>query len=89
MSTRVGETGLPSPWGLFLRSRLWVAVRLLSILLLLGSCGFWVLGRLHYHGVLQPHMDVHWGPLDCIYMTVITVSTIGYGEVIGQSRIAG
>jgi voltage-gated potassium channel len=35
-----------------------------------GAAGFWVLG------------DGRWTPYDCLYMTVITVTTVGYGEML-------
>ena len=33
-----------------------------------GATGYWWIG------------DGHWPWLDCLYMTVITVTTVGYGE---------
>lgn len=78
----MSESRPPSFARLFLDSRLWSSIKLIGSLLLVGSAGFYVLGRLHYVGVLTPHISVHWSMLDCVYMTVITVSTIGYGEVL-------
>lgn len=75
--TRQDETPLRA----LLRSRLWTAISGLTLLLLLGSAGYGLLGSLHYTGVLEPRLSRPWSALDCIYMTVITVSTIGYGEV--------
>lgn len=68
---------------MFLASRLRVAIEGLTLLLSFGTIGFWVLGRMHYAGVLQPKLDASWSLLDCAYMTLITISTIGYGEVLG------
>lgn len=65
-----------------LRSRLVTAFLSVALLIFLGSAGYWFLGHLHYDGVLTPTTDHPWSALDCLYMTVITVSTIGYGEVL-------
>lgn len=51
-------------------------------LLLAGSLGYWGLGRLYASGTLEPKLEAEWSFLDCVYMTVITVSTIGYGETL-------
>ncbi len=47
-----------------------------------ASGGYWALGQLHYHGVIGPRIDEPWTALDALYMTVITVSTIGYSETL-------
>ncbi|MGE0711186.1 MAG: TrkA family potassium uptake protein [Planctomycetota bacterium] len=71
-----------APLRTLLRSRLVAAFASVMLLLAFGSIGYWVLGRLHYAGVLTPKLASDWRVLDCVYMTVITVSTIGYGEVL-------
>jgi voltage-gated potassium channel len=38
-----------------------------------GTIGYWSIGQ--YHGV-------EWQWFDCLYMTVITVTTVGYGETL-------
>lgn len=55
----------------------------------LATLGFYVLGQLHHREVLAPALPEPWSLSDCFYMTIITVSTVGYGEVLplppGQS----
>lgn len=46
---------------------------LLVLVLLVGTFGYWFIGAGDYPVI------------DCLYMTVITISTIGYGEVIDVS----
>lgn len=70
-----------SPLRMLLRSRLMTAIKAIHLLLFFGSVGFWILGRMYYAGLLEPKLSEPWPVLDCIYMTVITFSTIGYGEV--------
>ncbi len=43
---------------------------LLFIVLVSGTTGYWFIG------------DGKYSVLDCFYMTVITILTIGYGEII-------
>lgn len=76
------RTGVETPLRALLRSRLVTAFVSVALLVFLGSAGYWLLGRLHYAGVLKPLTDHPWDALDCLYMTVITVSTVGYGEVL-------
>lgn len=47
-----------------------IPLLLLFIVLLSGTAGYWVVGGGKYT------------LLDCFYMTVITILTIGYGEII-------
>ncbi len=51
-------------------------------LVFFGSGGYWLIGRMHQSGLLEPALDVVWSPLDCVYMTVITISTIGFAETL-------
>jgi voltage-gated potassium channel len=57
--------------------RLLQAVLVLQALVLLGSTGFWALG----HG--------RWTFFDCVYMTVITLSTVGFGELSHMHEVPG
>ncbi len=86
-ATGAGEARLDTPLHMFLRSRIRTAMEGLTLLLFFGSAGYFVLGRLHYAGLLTPKLDQPWAVLDCVYMTVITVSTIGYGEVLPISDL--
>jgi len=53
-----------------LRNRLLAGLIAMLIVIIGGTAGYYVIGK----GV--------WEPLDCLYMTVITVTTVGYGEVL-------
>jgi voltage-gated potassium channel len=79
--------GVESPLQMLLRSRLWTAMKGIFLLLFFGSVGYLVLGRLHAAGILAPRIESPWGLLDCVYMTVITVSTIGYGEIMELTHL--
>ena len=57
--------------------RLIVALLVLVTLVALGSTGFWMLG----HG--------RWRYPECIYMTVITLSTVGFGELSQMHEVPG
>lgn len=46
---------------------------MLVLIVLGGTAGYWFIGARHYSLV------------DCLYMTVITITTVGYGEVIDMS----
>jgi voltage-gated potassium channel len=56
-----------------MHSKFWGAGAALFSVLTLGSIGYWVIGNGKYSVV------------DCFYMTVITITTIGYGEIIDLS----
>lgn len=57
--------------------RLVIGAVLVVLVIVVGTTGFWAIGR--YHGYA-------WPVWDCMYMTVITVSTVGYGEVLPIQR---
>jgi voltage-gated potassium channel len=57
--------------------RMVAAVGVLITLVLVGSTGFWLLG----HG--------RWPYFDCVYMTIITLSTVGFGELSRMSEVPG
>jgi len=57
--------------------RLLQAVVVLQSLVLAGSAGFWALG----HG--------RWSFFECVYMTVITLSTVGFGELQHMHEVPG
>jgi voltage-gated potassium channel len=50
-----------------MRRRVLVAVLLLAIILVFGTVGYMAIER--------------WGPMDALYMTVTSVTTVGFGEV--------
>ncbi len=62
--------------------RLSRATLAMAALLGIGTLGFYVLGVLHANGVLTPALSEPWTWGDCAYMTVITISTIGYSETL-------
>ena len=57
--------------------RLVVALLVLVSLVAIGSVGFWLLG----HG--------RWQLAECAYMTVITLSTVGFGELSQMHEVPG
>ena len=57
--------------------RLLAALAVLHTLVFAGSAGFWMLGQ------------GRWGFMDCMFMTVITLSTVGFGELNHMSEVPG
>jgi len=57
--------------------RLLVALLVLVTLVAVGATGYWVLG----HG--------RWNFTECAYMTVITLSTVGFGELAQMHEVPG
>lgn len=55
---------------------IWAGLSLIFILVI-GTIGYWFIGKGHY------------AVMDCLYMTVITIATIGYGEIIDMSDNPG
>ncbi|MCB9569816.1 MAG: NAD-binding protein [Myxococcales bacterium] len=51
------------------------------LVLTLGALGYWYLGYRHQPGL--------WSFFECVYMTAITVTTVGFGEVIDVATIPG
>ncbi len=60
--------------------RLWLGFLLVVGIITVGSIGFHTIGQMN---------DLDWTWWDCIYMTVITVSTVGYGETLSISEVYG
>jgi len=52
-------------------------VTLLILVVVWGTLGYWIIGRVEGH---------HWRAFDCLYMTIITLTTVGYGEALDLSR---
>ena len=60
--------------------QLWLHALIVMAVLVVGALGFHIIGQVN---------GLSWGWFDCIYMTVITVSTVGYGEVLPIQDIPG
>src|SRR5437867_4987953 len=59
-----------------MRQRLVYAFLAFVIVVVGGAIGYWFIGK------------GQWAFFDCLYMTVITVTTVGYGEVLdGMERM--
>ncbi len=74
------------------RSRIGSAIKGLFLLLGTGTIGYWTLGQLHEHHVLNPPLPAgeHWSLSECLYFTAISLSTVGYGETItSNGSLAG
>ena len=53
-----------------LRNRLLVGFLAMAIVIVGGTAGYYVIG------------EGRWGWFDCLYMTIITITTVGYGETL-------
>jgi voltage-gated potassium channel len=53
-----------------IRKRLYILLALIFLVIMTGSCGYYILFE------AKPRF------LDCIYMTVVSLTTVGYGEVL-------
>jgi voltage-gated potassium channel len=63
--------------GTALRNRLLAGLVAMLVVIVGGTAGYYVIGE----GI--------WNWIDCLYMTVITVTTVGYGEVLaGMENVA-
>jgi voltage-gated potassium channel len=63
------------------RRRMIGALVLLVTVVVIGAFGYWYIGYVQRPGV--------WGFDDCVYMTVITISTVGFGEILDFGTIDG
>ncbi len=54
-----------------------VSTLLLVLIVIIGTTGFWFIGNRQY------------SLIDCLYMTVITISTVGFGEIIDMHNRPG
>lgn len=55
-----------------LQARLLAGFAVLALMLAAGTVGYYLLG------------DGMWTPFDCFYMTIITITTVGYGETLAN-----
>lgn len=65
-----------------LEQRSWLAGLLLLAVVVLGTSGYYLLGYL-------AHGKPFWTLGDCFYMTVITLTTVGFGEIIDLAQVPG
>jgi voltage-gated potassium channel len=65
-----------------LRNNLLIAGFGLLCVITVGTCGYYFLG-------LFSTASPHWGLSDCFYMTIITLTTVGFGEVIDVGSVPG
>jgi voltage-gated potassium channel len=57
--------------------RMFAALGVIVTLVIVGSTGFFILGR------------GQWRYFDCVYMTIITLSTVGFGELSHMADVPG
>ncbi|MBK6916638.1 MAG: potassium channel protein [Deltaproteobacteria bacterium] len=63
------------------RRRVAWALVVLVLVVAVGAAGYWYIGWLQSPGL--------WRLRDCVYMTVITITTVGYGEILDFQAIHG
>jgi voltage-gated potassium channel len=63
------------------RNRVFLSTLVAVMVLLIGASGYWYIGELHGPGT--------WELRDCFYMTAITVTTVGFSEVIDVANVSG
>ena len=63
------------------RHRMFFALGLLVMVVAVGAAGYWYLGNRMSNEM--------WTLSDCIYMTAITISTVGYEEVLDLDNVVG
>lgn len=61
------------------RRRVFWALVLLVLVVAAGAIGYWYIGYSQQPGL--------WGFRDCVYMTVITITTVGFGEILDFETI--
>jgi voltage-gated potassium channel len=66
----------------FLRHKLFFAAFLLTVVIVGGSLGYYLLALLVFK-------HPYWSLGDCLYMTCITLTTVGFGEVIDVANVPG
>lgn len=65
-----------------LRHKLFFAGFLLAVVVIGGSLGYYLLALLNYRRPV-------WELADCLYMTFITLTTVGFGEIIDVASVPG
>ncbi|MBU0674952.1 MAG: potassium channel protein [Proteobacteria bacterium] len=65
-----------------LRHKLINAGAFLITMVMVGTFGYYILGTLE-------HQKPYWRLWDCFYMTIITLTTVGFGEVIDLANVPG
>lgn len=60
----------------FRETQLFKAILLLITTFVTSGLGYYILGYFH------PNPHVHWSLFDCFYMSTITLTTVGFGEVL-------
>ncbi len=63
------------------RQRIVVSLGILLGVSAVGAAGYWYLGWLSDPG--------HWSFQECLYMTAITITTVGFGETLDLDSVAG
>ena len=63
------------------RQRIVVSLVVLLIVSAVGALGYWYLGWLEEPG--------HWTLSECLYMTAITITTVGFGETLDLDYVSG
>jgi len=63
------------------RRRIVYAVAILAGVSAIGATGYWYLGWLSVPGI--------WSFKDCLYMTAITITTVGFGETLNLDAVPG
>jgi voltage-gated potassium channel len=65
-----------------LKKRSYLAGTFLLVITAIGTLGYYFLGHC-------PHPGLPWPLFDCFYMTMITLTTVGFGEVIDVASVPG